>query len=129
MPVHDVAGPGLVGFIGWAGFLALSPLIVLAEAVVLRLLAWGALMKCLLDAFLMNLASTLLGACIVAAGLLFADPAALWLGLGVGFVLSVLLEGGVLLLLKRHPWRRALAATLAANLVSYAGLAVLAANL
>lgn len=136
----DVAGPGLVAVIGLGGFLVVSPLIVLVEAVVLRLLKWGNFWRALLDAFLMNLASTLVGACAFAAGTLSLDPTTVWLGLLTGLVLSIIIEGGVLLLLKRYPdrptplapplraaQRQVWLAALVTNLVSYAGLAVLVA--
>jgi hypothetical protein len=122
--LHDVAGPGLVVVIGWGGFLLASPFIVLAEAVVLRLLKWGTFWKSLLDAFIVNLVSTLVGATAFAAGFLFAEPAAIWLSLLIALILSVAIEGGVLLLLKRHPGRQTWLAALIANLVSYAGLAL-----
>ncbi len=41
----DVAGPGLLGLIGGAGFWVVAPLIVLGEAVGLRLWRWGAFWK------------------------------------------------------------------------------------
>lgn len=125
--VYDVAGPGLVSVIGWAGFLVVSPLIVLVEAVVLLLLRWDGLWRSLLDAFVMNLVSTLAGACILGAGLLFQTPAATWLSLFLAYVLSVVLEGGVLWLMRRRPFGRTAVAAVAANTVSYLGLAVLVA--
>ena len=138
--LYDVAGPGLVAVVGLGGFLSLTPLIVLVEAIALRLMKWGNLWRSLLDAFLMNLASTLAGACAFAAGMLSLDPATVWLGLLTGLVLSVAIEGGVLLLLKRQPAHhpplalrlraaqgQVWLAALVANLVSYAGLAVVVA--
>ena len=41
----DVAGPGLLGLIGGAGFWVVAPLIVWGEAVVLRLWQRGAYWK------------------------------------------------------------------------------------
>ena len=41
----DVAGPGLIGLIGGAGFLVVTPLIALREAVVLSLWQRGAFWK------------------------------------------------------------------------------------
>lgn len=123
----DVAAPGLVGVIGWAGFLAVSPVIVLAEAIVLRLLGWGTFGRSLLDAFLVNLASGLVGGCALAAGLSLQANAALWLGLLAAFVVSVAIEGGGLWLLRRRPAGETWRAALAANLVSYAGLALVLA--
>jgi hypothetical protein len=123
----DVAGPGLVVVFGLGALVVVLPAIILVEAIVLRLLKWGTLWKALLDAFLMNLASSVAGACVFSLGFLALTSAALWTSLLVSGVLSVLIEGGVLTLLKRHPARQTWTAALAANLVSYAGLAVLLA--
>jgi hypothetical protein len=118
----DVAGPEILVVFGVGTFLVAAPFIALAEAVVLRLLKWNTFWRSLLDSLLMNLASTLFGVCILTFGL-FTNS--VWIGLLVSGVLSVLIEGGVLTLLKRHPARQTWLASLVANLVSYAGLAVL----
>lgn len=118
----DVAGPEIIVAFGAGMFLVAAPFIGLAEAVVLRLLKWNTFWRSLLDSLLMNLASTLLGVCILTFGL-FTDS--VWFGLLVSGALSVLIEGGVLTLLKRHPMRQTWLAALLVNLVSYLGLAVL----
>ncbi len=105
-------------------------MIVLVEAVVLRLLQWGTFGRSLLDAFLMNLASTLIG-CAVPIILLATDnvPGVL-LGLVGGWALSVGIEGGVLALInanrktERRPARQIWLASLLANAASYVMLAV-----
>jgi hypothetical protein len=106
-------------------------LIILLEAAVLRLLKWGTFQRSLLDAFLMNLASTLIGGVIVAV-FLFAEtaPQAL-LALLSGWVLSIGIEGSTLTLVnairkvERHSVRQIWLASLAANTASYALLSIL----
>lgn len=110
----------------WIGLL-----IILLEAAVLRLLQWGTFQRSLLDAFLMNLASTLIGGVIVAV-FLFAEtaPQAL-LALLSGWVLSIGIEGGTLTLIntirkvERHSVRQIWLASLVANTASYALLSIL----
>lgn len=121
----DVAGPGLVVVFGLGALIVVLPAIILVEAIVLRLLRWGTLWKSLLDAFLMNLASSVVGACVFSLGFLALTAEALWTSLLVSGVLSVLIEGGVLMLLKRHPARQTWTAALVTNVVTYAGLAIL----
>jgi hypothetical protein len=72
----------------------------------------------------MNLVTTLLGAVLFAFGYVFYASNA-WPGLLAAFIISTLVEGGILVLFKRAPHRRNWIAALAANLVSYAVLAVI----
>jgi hypothetical protein len=116
MPVFDVAGPGLVFLLAGMGLLTLcvlTALIVALETLVMFLLKWGAFWRCLLASFVMNLATTLVG-----GGLMFL-VSNIYLALAVGFLLSVLIEGGVLMLFNREAARRNWVAALAANAASY----------
>jgi len=116
IPVFDVAGPGVVLLVVGMGLLALcilTVLIVVAEAAVLFFLKWGTFKRSLLASLVMNLVTTLIG-----GGLMFLLSNT-YLGLLVDFLLSVLIEGGVLLLFNRETVRKNWIAALAANAVSY----------
>ena len=146
MPIlADVAiGPTIL-FGGLAlGLILLLP-IVLIEALALWWLKWGAFRRALLDALLANLASTIFGLVFftIFYGVSFQcrrvptddgqhslqscdwtiSPLLWFLAM---IVLSALVEGGVLLLLKRWPPRKTGTATIAANLASYLWLGLLA---
>jgi len=108
-PVSSSSGVNLV---------VVLALIIVIEALALRLMKWHSVGRCFLDSTLMNLASALVGFLIFSAGLG-------WWSLLIAFVLSVVIEAGVLLLLKRHPARRTWLASLIANAASYAVLCVL----
>jgi hypothetical protein len=135
MPIiADVAaGPVILvfGLIVGGGLLLL---IALVEAVVLRLLSWGGFGRSFVDSLLMNMASTLVGIVLsIFAGNLWQtcgyDPSrggrwCEWLIspsvlLVLAGLLSVLIEGGVLLLRGRHPPRQTWLAALACSVVSY----------
>ena len=116
IPVFDVAGPGVVFFVFGMGLLALcilTALIVAVEAAVLFFLKWGTFKRSLLAALVMNLVTTLIG-----GGMIFL-LSNIYLGLLVDFLLSVLIEGGVLMLFNRETVRKNWIAALAANAVSY----------
>lgn len=99
-------------------------IIVLIEALVLRGLKWEPFRLSFLDSLVINLTSTAFGVLLFAfsAWTLNQGAAALLLLSGV---LSVLIEGGVLTLLKRHPLRQTWTAAVAINAASYAFLFVL----
>jgi hypothetical protein len=136
--IADVAVGPIILFGGLTlGLVAFVP-IVLIEALVLWRLRWGSFGRSLGDSAIVNLASTLVGLVLFA---LFVQttfqcvrvPAddgqhtinsCGWLvsplvGLVVLWALSVAIEGGVLLLLKRHARRQTWIAALASNAVSY----------
>lgn len=126
MPL-DAGGPLLlVGVFGVIG-LALLPVIIVIEAVVMLLMKWGRIGRTLLDALIMNAASSLLGL-LAACGFLFNAPRMgvpeVILFLIATWAVSVVSEGAVLTLLKRHPRRKTWVTVLVANTVSY--LAMLA---
>jgi hypothetical protein len=110
----------------WTGLL-----IILLEAAVLRLLRWGTFQRSLLDAFLMNLASTVIGGVIVAVFLFTETTPRVLLALLGGWALSIGIEGATLMLInairktERHPAGQIWLASLVANTASYALLGIL----
>jgi hypothetical protein len=80
----------------------------------------GSLRDSFLASLAMNFISTVVGFLLI--GL---NPG-LWQDLLVGLVLSVALEGGVMLLFRKASPRQTWLAALVANLVSYLGLALVA---
>jgi len=113
----DVAGPGAVAFLGGTLVVGvvLFVLVVVVEAVVLTVMKWGRFRRSLLASFLMNVVSTIAGVFVVGIALTVGGPA--WLLLT--FVASVVLEGGVVVVMDRAQARRGLAACVIANVVSY----------
>lgn len=113
----DIAGPqALFASLG-LGAVALifgTLIIVFIEAAVLKLLKWGTFKRGLLAAFTMNLVTTLIGFCGIALLLVTSAPVLI-----VEFLLSVLIEGGILMLFKRGAARGNWLAALLANLASY----------
>ncbi len=123
-PHLDVAGPGLLAVLGAGIGLAvvLFVVVVLVEAAVLRLVRWGSFRRSLLASLLMNIASVIVGLFFIS--LSFIHPV-VWLLLAFG--LSILIEGGVLVLMDRARAGRGVLAALIANLVTYLPLAGLLA--
>ncbi len=143
--IGDVAiGPTIL-FGGLALGLVVFVPIVIVEALALWGLKWGSFRRALLDALIANAASAIFG--LVFFTVFFTAsfqcrriPTAdgqhsvqscdwtispiLWFIAMV--VLSILIEGGVLALLKRHPPRKIWTSAIAANLASYALLGLLA---
>ena len=122
-PIHpDVAGPGVYIIFGLTAFLVFSAIVFVLEAVVLWLLKWDAFGRSLLSSFLMNLASTIFGILLIGLSLigLLND----FLGFVIAFVLSVLIEGGVLMLMKRNATRENWRVAIIANVISYSLLGI-----
>ena len=112
----DVAGPGLLVAAG-GGLLALcfvTAIIIGLESLVLWRLGWGTFKRSLLAGFVMNLATSILGIGVVP----FTLQLGIW-GLLIDLALSVLVEGGILMLFKRGATRANWLAALAANGASY----------
>lgn len=102
--------------------------VMLLESLVLRRLGWGSLGRCLVDSFIMNFASALSGT--ILGRLLRID---LFLGRSSGLIgflllaslgLSVIVETGVISLVRKREFRQTLKPVLTVNLASYALLAV-----
>lgn len=124
----DAGGPLLLVIVFGGVGLLLLPLLFIIEGAALLALKWGSAKRCLLDAIYMNLASTLLGSFAV-CGLLFNTPQldtrGTLLFILITWAISVLVEGTILALLKRHPPRKTWLTALAANTISYALLVLL----
>ena len=111
----DVGGPIVFAPFGIVAYLALS----LLESIVLRLLKWGTFWRSLLASLLMNLPSTLVGFWLIwLAAFLRLNRLGIWL-IPATWALSVAIEGGVLVLMKRDGGRQNWMAALAANTASY----------
>jgi hypothetical protein len=138
--IADVAAGPAIFLFGIVAGVVLVFVIALVEAIVLRLLRWAGFWRALLDSFAMNLVSTLAGLVLNAFVADFYqscgyDPArggrycdwlmSPWSLLLAAGLLSVLIEGGVLLLLRRRPAGETWRAALAANVASYALIALL----
>ena len=120
-PVFDVVSPGAALLAGGLFFAVFSLCTLLVETLALWLLKWGPFGRSLLAAFVMNLASTMVGFVLVAFSFYAADFTALYL---VGFVLSVWIEGAILMLFKKGAARQNWIASLVANVASYGLLAI-----
>ena len=122
---YDVAGPGLFVALGagLAGAVVGVVLIVVVEALVLRFMGWGPFIQALLSAFLMNLVSFVVG--IFYLPLLGTINSILWV-IGA-FILSVLVEAGVLALQRKARYGKAVVPVLVSNVVTYAPIAILLA--
>lgn len=128
-PLADIGGPGLLialFAVAGIGVVILGLGGILLESVVLWRwlhLGYG---RALRDALVMNVVSGVIGVPLI--GVITGSPAGIMFGLGGGFVLSVLIEGFILL--RRHrddalPPARLWQAALLANALSYAILAIL----
>lgn len=114
----DVAGPGVliaIAAFSIVALIVLTLIITIAEAIVMLLLKWDKFGRSLWASLLMNVTSTIFGGVLIALGVLGGSYA--WLV--AAFVLSVLIEGGVLMLMNRGAVRQNLLTSLIANLASY----------
>lgn len=121
----DLAGPSLPIVI--IGLIVLFLGIPLIEAVVYMAFKWGNFKRSYKDAFLVNLITTIVGFILIAVQPSLSRGNALNTPSGflmVAFGLSVLIEGAVLLRLKRHPARQTWLVAIASNVVSYALLLI-----
>lgn len=115
---YDVAGPGVLlaaAVFSFGALIVLTLIISIIEAVVMLLLKWGKFGRSLWASLLMNVTSTIFGGVLIALGLFGGS----YIWLAVAFVLSVLIEGGVLMLMKRDAARQNWIASLIANVASY----------
>jgi len=114
----DVPGPGVLiaaAVFSLGALTVLTLIISVVESIVMLLLKWDKFGRSLWASLLMNVTSTIFGGVLIALGV-FSDS---YIWLAVAFVLSVLIEGGVLMLMKRGAARQNWIASLVANLVSY----------
>ena len=120
-PVFDVIGPGVYRSAGGMVFALFSIGTLVIESLALWLLKWSSFGRSLLAAFLMNLVSTVLGSVQVGPSILGINFYVIFL---LAFFLSVLIEGGVLMLMKKGAARQNWTASLVANAASYGFLAI-----
>jgi hypothetical protein len=113
----DAGGAALLVALGIAAVIILV-LVVIGEGVILRLLKWGTFWRSQMASLLANIASLIVGGFMLAFNINSVP-----VFLGIAFVLTVLVEAGVLMLMKRgasgENWR----ASLIINVVSYVMLA------
>ena len=116
---YDVGAPWVliaaVAIFGVGAAIVLTLIISVVESIVMLLLKWDKFGRSLWASLLMNVTSTIFGGVLIALGLFGGS----YIWLAVAFVLSVLIEGGVLMLMKRSAARQNWIVSLIANLVSY----------
>ena len=116
-PLFDAIKPGLSLLaisLGGVALCLITILVALVEGVVLTLFKWNTFPRSLLAAGIANLVSALVGGALLV--FLQALPV-LWMG--VAFVLSILIEGAILLKIQLESGRRAWLVVLMANVASY----------
>ena len=114
----DVAGPGVlvaVAVYGLGALIAITLVISLIESVVLYLLKWARFGRSLWASVLMNATSSIVGSILIVIGLY--QTSFVWFV--AAFILSVVIEAGVLVLMKRGSARQNWTVALVANLASY----------
>ena len=112
-PIHYDAG---IGFVAGGSVLAvLTVIIALFESLFMLLLRWDKFGRCLWVALLMNAVSTLFGGLLIA--LIGWGGACIWLL--VSFVFSVLIEAGIMMLVKPGNRRQNWNASFSVNFMSY----------
>jgi uncharacterized membrane protein YvlD (DUF360 family) len=120
LTIADVVDPFLILSIGVGAAAFVLLIITSIEALILRWgFNWGSFRRSLIDSLVINLTSAAVGVVL----LIISLPLLSWgvgLALVVFLVLTVLVEGAVLTLLKRHPWRKTWVAAIAINVASYA---------
>ena len=121
-PTDAFSGLVLLALLG-LGLIVLFAVILL-ESLVLRRLGWGSLGRCLVDSLIMNITSTVSG--VLLGSLLRIDLFLLRSTGLLGFLLlaslglSVIIEGGVISLVRKRGFRETLKPVLYINLASYA---------
>jgi hypothetical protein len=114
----DVAGPGVLvaaAIFGLGALIVITLVISLIESIVLFLFKWDRYGRSLWASILMNVTSSIVGGILVVIGLYQTSIS--WFVLA--FLLSVMIEAGVLVLMKRGAARQNWTVALVANLVSY----------
>ena len=117
---YDIAA-GLIA--SGVGLIIATLIISVIESLVMFLLKWDRFGRSLWASLLMNVISTIFGICGVYS--MIFDPLAFftdmlsWLAISFAFLLSVLIEGGILMLIKRHATGLNWKVSLIANIASY----------
>jgi VIT1/CCC1 family predicted Fe2+/Mn2+ transporter len=123
--IADTGGAYFSWVYGLTAVIFVSVSIILIEMLVLRGLKWGSLRASFVDSVVINLISAIVG-------VFFAVLAFSLTSLNLGFAplllilgaFTVLIEGAILTLMKRHPLRQTWIAAVVINVVSYAFLYV-----
>jgi hypothetical protein len=107
--------------VAWEVALIIPTFIIsLIEAVIMLLLRWDNFGYNLRISLLMNVTSTIFGIGSVLVGAMkFYNDLSIWSAVAIAFLLSVLIEGGILMLMKRDTARLNWIVSLTANVVSY----------
>jgi hypothetical protein len=116
--LYDVAGPGVLvaaAVFSVGALIVLTLIISIIESIVMLLLKWDKFGRSLWASLLMNVTSTIFGGALIALGVLGGS----YIWLVTAFLLSVLIEGGVLMLMKRGAARQNWTVSLIANIASY----------
>ncbi|MBD2579682.1 hypothetical protein [Oscillatoria sp. FACHB-1406] len=126
----DVLPAQTIPIIGGVGFIVFELIVIVCETLVLWQLEWGTWQRSLLDASLTNMTSGIIGlplSLINFAALYRILPPAIFfpLWLFLSWALSFLIEGSMLLLLRRKPLRETAFASAVANAASYCVLILL----
>jgi len=107
------------------------PAIIIVEAVVLRLLKWDTSWRVLLDSAIINIVSGVFGILIPGgAALITENLTGIIVGLVASWLVSIVIEGGILLLIAKIrkqeplPTRQAWVGSAVANTVSYVMLGI-----
>ena len=111
---------GAALFLFGAGLFLFTLIISVIEAVVMLFLKWGKFWRSLWVSLLMNVTSTIFGIVGARVGFLsFSSYSFKWLPIVIAFLLSVLIEAGVLILAKRGATRLNWLVSFTANISSY----------
>ncbi len=125
-PLPDLGAGVIMALLGLAigGAVLLFLGIAFLEGVILMYMDWPSILTALLDSFLANLATTILGVLVwwFTSSVFYDD---IFLSPGMWFVMwgvSMAIEGGLLQLIRRQPAQKTWTAAFIMNIVSYAGL-------
>lgn len=126
----DVLPAQTIPIIGGVGFIAFELIVIVCETLVLWQLKWGTWRRSLIDASLTNMTSGIIGlplSLINFAALSRITPPAIFipLWLFLSWALSFLIEGSMLLLLRRKTLRETTFVSAVANAASYCILVLL----
>ncbi|MGZ5521025.1 MAG: hypothetical protein ACXWET_04570 [Halobacteriota archaeon] len=123
-----MANTAFLDYLGPLLTIVLFLIIILMETLVLRGLKWGSQWASFTDSVIVNIVSALAGVFLFAFSgtALNLGLAPLLLILGT---LTVLIEGVILTLMKRHPLRQTWIAAVAINVVSFAFIYVLLSHI
>jgi hypothetical protein len=116
--IADVAVTPIALIAGVSVLVVFLPVLIV-ETIVLWWLRWARLGRAALDALVMNVASTVVGATLVFAVYELDTLLSVLLGLLTAWGLSTMIEGGVLWLMRREAMRRIMFVSAIANAASY----------